>query len=105
MFGFGGARVLEATPVAKVRRSAPAPRGESSLPALSSDEMSRILQRCGARLVAQTDHGQLFVAHRRLIFVRHADAMPSIDLGDIVRTAWIAPARIRELLEEMRAAK
>jgi hypothetical protein len=105
MFGFGAARVWERTPVTKVSSRAPAPRDESSLPALSSDEMSSILQRCGARVVARTDHGQLLAAHRRLIFVRHTDALPTDELGDIVRTAWIAPARVRELLEEMRSAK
>jgi hypothetical protein len=72
---------------------------------MSSDEMSIILERCGARVVARTDHGLLFAANRHLILIRHCPVVAANDLGDIVRSASIAPARLSELLAEVRSEK
>jgi hypothetical protein len=67
--------------------------------------MSIILERCGARVVARTDHGLLFAAHRHLILIRPCPVVPANDLGDIVRSAAIAPARLSELLVQVRSEK
>ena len=81
------------------------PGFEQTLPSMSSDEMSIILERCGARVVARTDHGLLFAAQRHLIFISHSTVVSSNDLGDIVRSASIPPARLSELLAEVRSEK
>lgn len=74
------------------------------LPAITSDEMSNILQRCGARRIAQTDHGQLFAVRRRLILLRHSQAVASNDLHDILRSASISAGSFSEMLADVRAA-
>jgi hypothetical protein len=81
------------------------PRDGTAWPALSSEEMTIILERCGARVVARTDHGLLFAAHRHLFLLREAPAVADEDLGDIVRCARISAARLGELLAELRLAK
>jgi hypothetical protein len=85
------------------RADADAPRLGPPLPAVSSDEMSMVLQSCGARVVARTDHGQLFAVHRRLVFLPHSPAVAPNDLYDILRTAWIPAARLGEMLASVRS--
>ncbi len=104
MFGAWDTRGQVARRVTKIHSRATAPQGGTDLPVMSSDELSAILQRCGARIVAHTDHGVLFAARRRLILVRHAAVVAATDMGDVVRCASLAPARLRVMLAEVRAA-
>jgi hypothetical protein len=104
MFGAGDTRGPVARRVTKIHSGATAPHGGADLPAMSSDELSTILERCGARIVAHTDHGVLFAAQRRLILVRRAAVVAANDMGDVVRCASLAPAKLRVMLAEVRAA-
>src|ERR1700728_2977541 len=102
MFGGGDARGLVARRGA--RSGVASPQDGTALPAMSSDELSMILERCGARVVAHTDHGLLFAAQRRLILIRHAAVVAANDMRDVVKCASIAPAKLSELLADIRAA-
>jgi hypothetical protein len=105
MFGSADVRLSVSRRGGGLRVDAGAPRGGPALPVISSDEMSSILQSCGGRVVARTDHGLLFAVLRRLIFLRHAPVVALNDLHDILRNAWIPPGRLSEMLEDLRSPK
>jgi hypothetical protein len=71
---------------------------------MSSDELTRILEEDGARVVAHTDHGLLFAAHRHLFLVRPAQIVAANELADVMRYASITRLRLRSLLHDLRAA-
>jgi hypothetical protein len=69
---------------------------------LSSDELTQILLRAGARLVSIGEHGNLLAIRHRLVFVRQARYVESRELGDVLRSAGITMATCREQLTDCR---
>jgi hypothetical protein len=80
--------------------------GERSTPiaSMTSDELTDVLLRMGARLVASQANGNFLAIRYRLVFVRTATVVGQRELSDVLRAAATTPARLRELLGEARAS-
>jgi len=65
---------------------------------LSTEQLTAIVVRAGARVVSTNEHGNFLAIRRHLVFVPRARFVGARDLADVLGAAGMTTATCRELL-------
>jgi hypothetical protein len=68
---------------------------------ISSDDLIRLLELDGGRVIGSDEHGAFVHVQHRLLFIRRAAVVDARDLRDALRSAQMGPGRFDILLEKL----
>lgn len=68
---------------------------------VSSDNLIRLLELDGGRVIGSDEHGAFVHIQHRLLFIRRATVVDARDLRDALRSAQMGPGRFDILLEKL----
>ncbi len=68
---------------------------------ISSDDLIRLLELNGGKVIGSDEHGAFVRVEHRLLFIRRVTVVEAKDLRDALRAAEIGPGRFDLLLEKL----